>query len=124
MLRPKHNGPASQEEDDIRTPPPPQVQRGHRCVLICVLTCVCLCVCLFVLICSMCVLCVSDRTLTEYESSFRSPLCRIPEEGGAMDGDTPQVRFSWGRGQVMTLTFRDKPSLNVHVVTHTETHTL
>ncbi|CAB1421684.1 unnamed protein product [Pleuronectes platessa] len=31
------------------------------------------------------------RTLTEYESSFRSPLYRIPEEGGAMEGDTPQV---------------------------------
>ncbi|XP_060924415.1 nuclear protein MDM1 [Limanda limanda] len=31
------------------------------------------------------------RTLTEYESSFHSPLYRIPEEGGAMDGDTPQV---------------------------------
>ncbi|XP_047192026.1 nuclear protein MDM1 isoform X3 [Scophthalmus maximus] len=32
------------------------------------------------------------RKLTEYESSFRSPLHRIPEEGGAMDGDAPQVR--------------------------------
>ncbi|KAK2859204.1 hypothetical protein Q5P01_003824 [Channa striata] len=32
------------------------------------------------------------RMLTEYESSFRSPLYRIPEEGGASDGDTPQVK--------------------------------
>ncbi|TMS02872.1 Nuclear protein MDM1 [Larimichthys crocea] len=30
--------------------------------------------------------------LTEYESSFRSPLCRITEEGGAAAGDTPQVK--------------------------------
>ncbi|TKS90456.1 Ras-related protein [Collichthys lucidus] len=32
------------------------------------------------------------RKLTEYESSFRSPLCRITEEGGAAAGDTPQVK--------------------------------
>ncbi|XP_027139574.1 nuclear protein MDM1 isoform X2 [Larimichthys crocea] len=32
------------------------------------------------------------RMLTEYESSFRSPLCRITEEGGAAAGDTPQVK--------------------------------
>ncbi|KAG8005466.1 Ras-related protein Rap-1b, partial [Nibea albiflora] len=32
------------------------------------------------------------RMLTEYESSFRSPLCRITEEGGVVGGDTPQVR--------------------------------
>ncbi|XP_020515694.2 nuclear protein MDM1 isoform X1 [Labrus bergylta] len=31
------------------------------------------------------------RSFTEYESSFRSPLYRIPEEGGASDGDAPQV---------------------------------
>ncbi|XP_074554851.1 nuclear protein MDM1 isoform X2 [Halichoeres trimaculatus] len=45
---------------DADTPPPSQVQRGHRIA-------------------------------TEYESSFRSPLHRIPEEGGARDGDAPQV---------------------------------
>ena len=64
----------------------------------------------------MCVLCVSDRTLTEYESSFRSPLCRIPEEGGATDGDTPQVRFSWGRGHVTNQVW-------MFMWSHTQKHT-
>ncbi|XP_067346813.1 nuclear protein MDM1 isoform X4 [Channa argus] len=32
------------------------------------------------------------RMLTEYESSFRSPLYRIPEDGEARDGDGPQVK--------------------------------
>ncbi|KAL3977083.1 homeobox protein SIX4 [Sarotherodon galilaeus] len=32
------------------------------------------------------------RMLTEYESSFRSPLCRIPEGGGAMDSTAQQVK--------------------------------
>ncbi|XP_039996887.1 nuclear protein MDM1 isoform X2 [Xiphias gladius] len=32
------------------------------------------------------------RMLTEYESSFRSPLYRIPEKGGATDEDAPQVK--------------------------------
>ncbi|KAM8740007.1 nuclear protein MDM1 isoform 4-T4 [Acanthopagrus schlegelii] len=32
------------------------------------------------------------RMLTEYESSFRSPLNRILEEGGAADGAVPQVK--------------------------------
>uniref|UniRef100_A0A3P9CUE2 Nuclear protein MDM1 n=1 Tax=Maylandia zebra TaxID=106582 RepID=A0A3P9CUE2_9CICH len=32
------------------------------------------------------------RMLTEYESSFRSPLCRIPEGGGAMDSAAQQVK--------------------------------
>ncbi|KAM9846085.1 nuclear protein MDM1 [Aulostomus maculatus] len=32
-----------------------------------------------------------NRMLTEYQSSFRSPLCRIPEGGGATDVDAPQV---------------------------------
>lgn len=40
---------------------------------------------------------VFDRKLTEYQSSFRSPLYRIQEEGGATDGDASQVRvFSQG----------------------------
>lgn len=47
--------------------------------------------------------CLSDRILTEYESSFRSALYRIPEEGEATDGDTPQVRIQYyvGWGQIM-----------------------
>nr|XP_046235607.1 nuclear protein MDM1 isoform X2 [Scatophagus argus] len=32
------------------------------------------------------------RMLTEYETSFRSPLYRIPEEGGVVDGEAPQVK--------------------------------
>ncbi|KAI3366876.1 hypothetical protein L3Q82_009245, partial [Scortum barcoo] len=32
------------------------------------------------------------RMLTEYQSSFRSPLCRIPEEGSAADDSTLQVK--------------------------------
>ncbi|XP_067437226.1 nuclear protein MDM1 isoform X2 [Thunnus thynnus] len=47
--------------DQVTTPPPPQVQRGHR-------------------------------MLTEYQSSFRSPLYRIPEEGGEMDADAAQAK--------------------------------
>ncbi|XP_053169796.1 nuclear protein MDM1 [Scomber japonicus] len=31
------------------------------------------------------------RMLTEYQSSFRSPLYRIPEEGGDTDADAPQL---------------------------------
>lgn len=68
----------------------------------------CLCVFVFMIIVNHCVhevVCLSDRMLTEYESSFRSPLNRILEEGGAADGAVPQVRFSpvkhassWGVG--------------------------
>lgn len=62
----------------------------HACVLLCRLSPLCLQT-----------VCLSDRMLTEYESSFRSPLYRIPEEGGATDGDTPQVRSQyygeWGQ---------------------------
>ncbi|XP_023270595.1 nuclear protein MDM1 isoform X1 [Seriola lalandi dorsalis] len=32
------------------------------------------------------------RMFTEYQSSFRSPLYRIPEKGGATDSDAPQVK--------------------------------
>lgn len=42
------------------------------------------------------IICVFDRKLTEYQSSFRSPLHRIPEEGGATDSDASQVRVQAG----------------------------
>uniref|UniRef100_A0A4W6CY57 Nuclear protein MDM1 n=1 Tax=Lates calcarifer TaxID=8187 RepID=A0A4W6CY57_LATCA len=36
--------------------------------------------------------CLCTLMLTEYQSSFRSPLCRISEEGAAMDSDAPQAK--------------------------------
>ncbi|KAM9334902.1 nuclear protein MDM1 [Symphorus nematophorus] len=60
--RPSHNGPAPQKEDTPPPPPPPPQVQRGH------------------------------RMLTEYESSFRSPLYRIPEEDGAADGDVPQVK--------------------------------
>ncbi|KAM6961600.1 nuclear protein MDM1 [Tautogolabrus adspersus] len=68
--KPRPTGDVSSPVKDDATPPP-QVQRGHSYMYDIVR--------------------LSDRILTEYESSFRSPLYRIPEEGGTSDGDAPQV---------------------------------
>ncbi|XP_070785290.1 nuclear protein MDM1 [Enoplosus armatus] len=64
-VRPKQDVPAPQKEETTPPPPPPPpLPQVQR----------------------------GHRMLTEYESSFRSPLNRIPEGGGATDGGVPQVK--------------------------------